>query len=125
MTRRALIRSILFLTLAGLASAQQPTVHGLLVTWPAGTCPAGATCGATIGYNVMRSTTQGGPYTQVGQTTPAVTTFLDSTGVPGTTYFYVIQALATGAPPSQGGEASGVFPFPPAPVPGIPTVKQQ
>ena len=120
-----MIRAILFFTFAALGAAQPPNVHGLLVTWPAGACPAGQTCGATTGYNVMRSTTSGGPYTQVGQTTAAITSFLDTTGISGTTYFYVIQALATGAPPSQGGEASGVFPFPPAPAPGIPTVKQQ
>jgi cellulose 1,4-beta-cellobiosidase len=56
------------------------------VTW---TASAGAT-----GYNILRSTTSGGPYTQVG--TSATTTFADTGLTCNTTYFYVVQA--TNAP---------------------------
>lgn len=115
-------RLMMLLFFSAAVFAQQ---HGLSLAWTAGTCPTGQTCGATANYNVMRSTTSGGPYTQIAQTTGTVTTFLDTTGVPGTKYFYVIQALASGAPPAQSGEGSGVFPFPPAPAPGPPTVTQQ
>jgi hypothetical protein len=45
------------------------------------------------GYRVLRSTTHGGPYTQVdGPVTPyTTTTFLDNTVDPGIRYYYVLQ----------------------------------
>jgi fibronectin type 3 domain-containing protein len=48
--------------------------------------PAGATS-----YHVKRSTTSGGPYTQVGA--PTATSFSDKGLTNGTTYFYVVSAL--------------------------------
>ena len=43
------------------------------------------------GYQVLRSTVSGGPYTQVGTVTPrTTTTFVDLPLVPGT-YFYVVR----------------------------------
>lgn len=48
-----------------------------------------ASTGATS-YNVLRSTTSGGPYTQIGTST--TTTFADSGLTCNTTYFYVVQA---------------------------------
>jgi fibronectin type 3 domain-containing protein len=56
-----------------------------------------ASTGATS-YNVLRSTTSGGPYTQIGTST--TTTFADSGLTCNTTYFYVVQA-------SNGSCASG------------------
>ena len=49
------------------------------------------------GYDVLRSTTSGGPYTQVGSTT--TTAYSDRTGLTsGDTYYYVLQPVnATGA----------------------------
>ncbi len=47
-------------------------------------------------YSVKRSTTQGGPYSQVGTVTDnnsANYTFTDNTGVDGTEYFYVVTSL--------------------------------
>ena len=45
------------------------------------------------GYNVLRSTTSGGPYTQIAQVTPRTTlTYVDSTVTAGTTYYYVLRA---------------------------------
>ncbi len=55
-----------------------------------------ASAGATS-YNVLRSTTSGGPYTQVG--TSATTSFSDTGLTCNTAYFYVVQAV--------GGCASG------------------
>ncbi|MGA2413910.1 MAG: hypothetical protein ABSF59_05660 [Candidatus Sulfotelmatobacter sp.] len=47
-------------------------------------------------YNVQRSTTSGGPYSQVG--TPAVASFTDTGVTNGTEYFYVVSAVnAAGA----------------------------
>jgi hypothetical protein len=49
------------------------------------------------GYNVLRSTTNGGPYTEIGSTT--TTAYSDRTGLSnGKTYYYVLQPVnATGA----------------------------
>jgi hypothetical protein len=45
------------------------------------------------GYNVLRSTTSGGPYTQMAPVTPRTTlTYVDSTVTAGTTYYYVLRA---------------------------------
>ncbi|HEV8582661.1 MAG TPA: proprotein convertase P-domain-containing protein [Thermoanaerobaculia bacterium] len=49
-----------------------------------------ASAGATS-YNVLRSTTSGGPYTQVG--TSATTSFSDTGLTCNTTYYYVVQAV--------------------------------
>ncbi|ECP9029756.1 hypothetical protein FU976_08045 [Campylobacter jejuni] len=44
------------------------------------------------GYNVYRSEVDGSGYVKIGSAAPAETTFVDSTAVQGTTYFYVITA---------------------------------
>ncbi len=45
------------------------------------------------GYDVLRSTTSGGPYTPIAQVTPRTTvTFADSTVTTGVTYYYVLRA---------------------------------
>ncbi len=52
-----------------------------------------ASSGATE-YHILRSTTSGGPYTQVG--TSATTSFTDTGLACGTTYFYVVRAANSG-----------------------------
>ena len=45
------------------------------------------------GYRILRATTSGGPYTQVGTATPrTATSFVDLPVVPGT-YFYVLRTF--------------------------------
>jgi subtilisin-like proprotein convertase family protein len=51
-----------------------------------------ASAGATS-YNILRSTTSGGPYTQVG--TSATTSFPDTGLACNTTYYYVVQAVGS------------------------------
>jgi Putative Ig domain len=48
------------------------------------------------GYNVYRSLTSGGPYTLVGSTTAPAQTFTDANAAAGTTYYYVVTAVAGG-----------------------------
>ena len=44
------------------------------------------------GYNVLRGTTSGGPYSQIGTVTPyTATTYTDNTAAAGTRYYYVLQ----------------------------------
>jgi tetrahydromethanopterin S-methyltransferase subunit D len=42
-------------------------------------------------YNVLRSSTNGGPYVQIGVST--ITGYTDLTGVNGATYYYVVQPV--------------------------------
>ena len=49
------------------------------------------------GYNVLRSTTSGGPYSQINGSTVATSDYLDSTASNGTTYFYVVTAVDNAA----------------------------
>ncbi|HEV2013171.1 MAG TPA: fibronectin type III domain-containing protein, partial [Candidatus Dormibacteraeota bacterium] len=54
-----------------------------------------ASPGAT-GYNLKRSTTSGGPYSQVGGTPTTATASYHDTGLSaGTSYYYVVQAVGT------------------------------
>ncbi len=46
-----------------------------------------------VGYYVYRSTTTGGPYTQLNTTPVTSTSYADSTVLPGTTYYYTVKAL--------------------------------
>jgi fibronectin type 3 domain-containing protein len=55
-------------------------------------------------YHVKRSTTSGGPYTQVGA--PTTTSFNDTRLTNGTTYFYVVSALNTSGESANSSQAS-------------------
>jgi len=78
--------------------------------------------GATS-YNVYRSTTTGGPYVKIGNTTSTYCVYIDLTVTNGVTYFYVIRPCdSTGAELLQSNECSGTpraltLPPPPATTP--------
>jgi hypothetical protein len=55
-------------------------------------------------YSVQRSSTTGGPYTQVG--TPSSTTFTDSGLTNTTTYFYVVASMNSGGTSANSSEVS-------------------
>ena len=74
-----------------------------------------ASSGATS-YNVKRSTTSGGPYSQLG--TAAVSSYLDSTVTNGTPYYYVVAAVNANGASANSSEASAT---PALPIPPVPT----
>ena len=59
-------------------------------------------------YNIYRGTVSGGPYPKIASTTSSFSTYLDSTVVNGTTYYYVVRpADNLDAEECQSNEASG------------------
>ncbi len=73
-----------------------------------------ASSGATS-YNVQRSTTSGGPYTQIG--TPTATNYTDTGLTDGTTYYYVVAAANSAGTSANSTQASAT----PNAAPPVPT----
>jgi len=59
-------------------------------------------------YKVLRGTTSGGPFVQIGTST--TTSYTDSTVQAGTTYYYVVQAVNASGPSGNSNEAEAVIP---------------
>ena len=74
-----------------------------------------ASSGAT-GYNVKRSLTSGGPYSTIG--TPAGNSYGDGAVTNGTTYYYVVSAIAGGSETANSNQVSAL----PAATPSTTTV---
>lgn len=72
--------------------------HSLTLTWNASP--------TATSYNVKRSTTSGA---EVTISTTATTTFVDSSGVAGTKYFYVVTAVNSFGESGPSSEVSGTF----------------
>jgi hypothetical protein len=72
--------------------------NGLTINWTA------STTSFTSGYNVLRATASGGPYTLIGTTSGAVTY---SDPVLAGTYYYVVQATGRGWTSVNSAQASG------------------
>jgi hypothetical protein len=66
--------------------------------------------GATS-YYVKRSTTSGGPYTQIAA--PTSTSYTDTGLTDGTTYYYVVEAVNAFGPSANSGEVSAIPSVPP------------
>jgi hypothetical protein len=87
--------------LSGLAFAQNG--HGIQLTWTQAPSLTTATGTVTVvGNNVYRGTLASGPFTEIYQSCPApctksnpITSWLDQTGVAGTTYFYAVTAVGS------------------------------
>jgi fibronectin type 3 domain-containing protein len=76
-----------------------------------------ASTGAT-GYNVKRSTTNGGPYTQLAQLAASASNgYTDSSVANGTEYFYVVSALNAAGEGANSAQASATPQAPVVPVP--------
>jgi endoglucanase Acf2 len=70
-----------------------------------------APSGAVTGYNVFRGTTAGGESATPLNATPLTgTTYQDTTVTPGTTYYYVIEAVNGAGSSGHSGEASATTP---------------
>jgi len=68
------------------------TSYSVTISWTASPSPDAAG-NAIIGYNIFRSTTSGGAYTQLNSSLIAGTTYMDPTVADGTTYYYVATAV--------------------------------
>lgn len=107
------------------AAAGAPSSPSVVTSAPAGLTATAAngsvalawtaSSGAT-GYNVKRSTTSGGPYTQIAS--PTTNSYTDSTASNGTTYYYVVSALDSAGESAASAQATAT---PTAPAAGLPT----
>jgi len=67
-------------------TASQQSTYSVQLTWQASTSNV-------IGYNVYRSTTNGGPYVKINATLVTPLTYTDSSVAGSTTYYYVTTAV--------------------------------
>lgn len=89
-----------------------PTVHKVTLQWTQATQPANVTL---TGNSVYRGTTTGGPYTLVFASSTPITTYTDTTVTGGTTYFYVVTAVAGTQESAYSNEVSAAVPVSPNP----------
>jgi fibronectin type 3 domain-containing protein len=78
-----------------------PSLGQAALSW---TASAGAT-----GYHVKRASSPGGPYVTLGSTNN--TSYVDTTAVNGSTYYYVITAFNTGGESGDSVAVSAVIPY--------------
>ena len=85
--------------------AQSP--HSVTLTWN-----ASATTGAA--YNVYRGTSSSGPFTKINSSDVTVLTYVDSSGVAGTTYYYEVTAVCDASTTCPAGISGESAPTPPS-----------
>jgi len=92
-------------SLAGTGST--PPVHTVVLSWTA------STSSTVSSYNVYRSTTSGGPYSEIGSVPEPTTTFTDTSVTDGQTYYYVTTTVnSSGQESSYSKQATAVIPPP-------------
>src|SRR5208283_270826 len=67
-------------------TASQQSTHSVQLTWQASTSNV-------VGYNMYRSTIDGGPYVRINATLITLLTYADSSVASSTTYYYVTTAV--------------------------------
>lgn len=78
--------------------------HSATLSWKASTS-------VVKGYNILRGTHAGGPYSRINPEVYPGTTYVDSKVVSGMTYYYVTRAVApTGAESGYSNEVVAVIP---------------
>jgi fibronectin type 3 domain-containing protein len=104
--RKTLFVLLLF-TLCSLSVHAQATKHTVQLNWTLTQTP-----GVTItDVNVYRGTTSGGPYIAIGHTgSGTVTSFTDLNVSGGTTYYYVVDAVAGTEQSADSNQATAVIP---------------
>ena len=86
--------------------------HGINLTWTQSTSPG------VTSNNVYRGASATGPWTQIYKSTAPITSYLDQTGTPGTTYYYSVSAVANGAESAMDIDTTSVV-YPPQPPTGL------
>jgi Abnormal spindle-like microcephaly-assoc'd, ASPM-SPD-2-Hydin len=82
-------------------------IHGVDLTWTASTSPG------VTGYDVYRGTSSGGESKTPLNTAPvSSTSYVDESVTAGTTYYYVVTAVANGTQSADSNEASATVPSP-------------
>lgn len=120
-----------YFTAGGLSAIWSPYSSPVTVTVVATELPAPTGLQAVIGqggyavnllwskiagaasYNILRATTNGSGYTPIGTSPYAL--YTDATGSPGTTYYYVVQAVNSVGPSPDSNQASIAIPVLKAP----------
>jgi hypothetical protein len=99
------------------AKPQVATPHKTTLSWTASTTP-------NVTYTVYRSTSAAGPFTAIGSGV-ITTTFTDTTEVPGTKYFFEVDAVDVANQDSgPSNQTSATEPINPNPPTGLVAVSQ-
>jgi hypothetical protein len=76
----------------------------------------GITCPPVLSNNVYRSSTSGGPYSEIYSSSSPITTYANTSVSPGT-YYYVITAVNSNGESLYSGEVTAIVPGSSTPVP--------
>lgn len=80
------------------------SAHSVSLSWTASTSPG------VLGYDVYRSTTSGGPYTEITASPVSGTSYTDTTVSAGETYYYVAAAVTESGESGYSNQATATVP---------------
>jgi fibronectin type 3 domain-containing protein len=89
------------------------TSHSVDLNWLASATPT------VTGYHIYRSTTSGGPYSQINTGSVACCLFTDTLVSSGATYYYVVRSFDGTEESANSNEARAVIPQAPQPPTGL------